>query len=106
MPELVRLYIRNILLGAVLAVVFTTLLIVLDVGNLRHLTLETGSGWLAIVMLVVFNTILFAGVQFAIAVMRMAEPEDRPRGGLRAPVIGQEPVAVPVPATIRARPKS
>lgn len=103
MPELVRLYIRNILLGAVLAVVFTTLLIALDVGHLRHLTLETRSGWLAIVMLVVFNTILFAGVQFAIAVMGMAEPEDRPRGGLRAPVISQQPVAVPVAVPARRK---
>ena len=84
MPELVHLYIRNILLGGVLALVFTVALVALDVAGLRHLTLETSGGWLALVMLVVFNTILFAGVQFGIAVMRMAEPEDGPRGGTRA----------------------
>ena len=96
MPELVRLYIRNILLGLLLAVVFTAALIVLDVAHLRHLTLETAGGWLAIVMLVVFNTIVFAGVQFGIAVMRMAVPEEGPRGGNRAPVVGAEPATVTV----------
>ena len=51
MPELVRLYIRNVLLGLLLAVCFTALLIGFDVANLRHLTLETTGGWLAILML-------------------------------------------------------
>lgn len=103
LPELVRLYLRNIALGFLLALVFTGLLLALDVAHLRHLTLETTGGWLAIVMLVAFNTIVFAGVQFAIAVMRMAEPGDPPRRGNRAPVTGHEPVAVPVPARPRGR---
>lgn len=103
MPELVRLYIRNILLGCVLAVVFTTALIVLDVANLRHLTLETSGGWLGVVMLVVFNSIVFAGVQFAIAVMRMAEPGDGPRGGLRVPVLPAAGLGQPLPARATAR---
>lgn len=101
MPELIRLYIRNIFFGFLLALVFTIALVGLDVANLKHLTLETTGGWLALVMLVVFNTIVFAGVQFAIAIMRMAEPEDRPRGGNRAPVTRPEPVAVPAPAPRR-----
>ena len=98
MPELVRLYLRNILFGFLLALAFTGLLVGLDVANLRHLTLETRGGWLGIVMLVVFNTIVFAGVQFAIAVMRMAEPDNGPRRGNRAPLTGRaaaQPVAVP-----------
>ncbi|WP_449042730.1 hypothetical protein [Paracoccus sp. (in: a-proteobacteria)] len=103
LPELVRLYLRNIALGFLLALVFTGLLLALDVAHLRHLTLEATGGWLAIVMLVAFNTIVFAGVQFAIAVMRMAEPGDPPRRGNRAPVAGHEPVAVPVPARPRGR---
>lgn len=102
MPELVHLYIRNILLGGVLALVFTVALVALDVAGLRHLTLETSGGWLALVMLVVFNTILFAGVQFGIAVMRMAEPKDGPRGGTRAPVVRGEPVRVSATAGGRA----
>ena len=102
MPELIRLYIRNILLGFLLAVIFTAALVVLDVAHLRHLTLETSGGWLALVLLVVFNTIVFAGVQFAIAIMRMAEPEEGPPRGTRAPVTAAEPVAVPATAA-RAR---
>ena len=101
MPELIRLYIRNIFFGFLLAVVYTVALVGLDVANLRHLTLETSGGWLAILMLVVFNTIVFAGVQFAIAIMRMAEPEDRPRGGNRAPVVRPEPATVPAAAPTR-----
>lgn len=103
MPELVRLYIRNIVFGLGLAVVFTVALIGLNVANLRHLTLDTSGGWLAIAMLIIFNSIVFAGVQFGIAVMRMAEPEDRPRGGNRAPDITRQParVAVAAPASRR-----
>ena len=103
MPELIRLYIRNIFFGFLLALVFTAALVVLDVANLRHLTLETSGGWLALGLLVVFNTIVFAGVQFAIAIMRMAEPEDGPRGGKRAPVAEPEPVVAPAPAASRRR---
>ncbi|WP_415392687.1 hypothetical protein [Paracoccus sp. SJTW-4] len=103
LPELVRLYLRNIALGFLLALVFTGLLLALDVAHLRHLTLEITGGWLAIVMLVAFNTIVFAGVQFAIAVMRMAEPGDPPHRGNRAPVTGHEPVAVPVPVRPRGQ---
>lgn len=101
MPELVHLYIRNIVAGLVLAVVFTAALVGLDVANLRHLTLETSGGWLAIAMLVAFNTIVFAGVQFGIAVMRMGESEGGPRRGNRAPVAQPNPAIVP--ATARSR---
>ena len=104
MPPLVRMYVRNVAIGFVLAVVFTALLIGLNVGNLRHLVTAVQGGWLAVVMLVVFNTIVFGGVQFAIAVMRMAEPDDGAGGGL-----GQharpmpEPVAILVPVAKSAR---
>lgn len=101
MPELVRLYLRNILLGFALAVGFTVLLVVLDVAHLRHLTLETTGGWLAIGMLVIFNTICFAGVQFAIAVMQMADQPRPPRGGHRAPA--SRPAAIPVALAGTAR---
>lgn len=101
MPQLVHMYLRNIAAGVLLAVCFTALLIGLDVANLRHLTLETSGGWLAIVMLVIFNSLVFSGVQFAIAVMRLAGPEDGPRGGNRAPVLPQQAVPVPVPVPAR-----
>ncbi|TNC64494.1 hypothetical protein [Rubellimicrobium roseum] len=93
MPHLIRLYIRNVALGFGLALAFVALLIGFDVAGLRHLVLGTEMGWLGGVMLVMFNGIVFAGVQFGVAVMRMAEPEDEgPRGGTRLPL-----QAVPVP---------
>ena len=65
----------NVAYGFALACVFTGLLIGFDIAHLRHLVVATQGGWLAVLMLVVFNTIVFAGVQFAIAVMRMADDE-------------------------------
>jgi hypothetical protein len=70
---MVRVYIRSILIGAALACCFVAALMALDVAHLRHLILNSSVGWLAMVMLVVFNTIVFAGVQFAITVMGQAE---------------------------------
>lgn len=83
MPKLVRLYIVNVAIGFALAVVFVGLLVALDIANLRHLVLEAEDGWLAGVMMVMFNGVVFASVQFAIAVMRMAEDDSGPKGGLR-----------------------
>lgn len=73
MPALVRLYIRSIIIGFCLAAVFTLLLIALDIANLRHLMTSSTAGLMAILLMVFFNGIVFSGVQFAIAVMSMAE---------------------------------
>lgn len=97
MPALVRLYIVNVCIGFALAAVFTGLLVWLDVAGLRHLILHTPDGPLAGALLVLFNGIVFAGVQFGIAVMRMAAPEDRD-GGRRAPA----PAARMIPVKVRA----
>ncbi len=83
MPKLIRLYLVNIGYGFVLAVIFTAALIGLDVANLRHLVMSVSAGWIAVLMLVFFHTVLFAGVQFAIAVMRMAESPSGLAGGRR-----------------------
>ena len=85
MPDLVRLYIRHVLIGWVLSALFTALLLGLNVGNLWHLVRSSDMGLIAVTMLVVFNAIVFSGVQFAIAVMGMAE-SDGPKGGRRRPV--------------------
>ena len=85
MPKLVRLYIINVLIGLGLAVAFVGLLLAFDVAGLRHLILETEMGWLGGVMLLAFNGVVFAGVQFGIAVMRMAEDGDDRVGGMRLP---------------------
>lgn len=103
MPKLVRLYIVNVAIGFGLACLFTAMLIAFDVANLRHLILSTQGGWLAVVMMVTFNTVVFAGVQFGIAVMRMAEPEEGPRGGRGVRVLPDMSRPVPVKAPARAR---
>lgn len=99
MPKLVRLYIVNVAIGFGLSVVFLGGILWMDVGGLRHLILDTPLGYVAGAMMIVANGIIFAGAQFAIAVMRLAEPEDRgPRGGTRAPTL----IPVRVEATARA----
>ncbi len=97
MPRLVRLYLFSIALGLALSAVFVGLLLWLDVANLWHLVSTSPMGWVAAAMLFVFNALVFSGVQFAIAVMRMAEPEGG-SGGARAPVATQRPVRVKVQA--------
>ncbi|MDZ4139620.1 MAG: hypothetical protein U1D66_12200 [Erythrobacter sp.] len=86
MPKLVRLYIVNVAIGFGIALVFVAALIWLDVAHLRHLVLESDMGWVAAAMMVMFNGVVFAGVQFAIAVMSLAEDGDGPTKGRRAPI--------------------
>lgn len=103
MPRLVRLYVVSVLIGFALATLFTALLLVLDIAGLRHLVLGSPAGWLAAVMLVVFNSIVFSGVQFGIAVMRLADDEPPSRGRaahLRGPL---RPAVQRVPASAPSR---
>ena len=101
MPKLVRLYIVNVAIGFALAVVFVALLVALDISHLRHLVLDTEHGWLAAVMMVMFNGVVFAGVQFAIAIMRLAEDDSGPKGGLREKAKGPARL-IPVLAEAKA----
>ncbi|MFT3688168.1 hypothetical protein [Paenirhodobacter sp.] len=101
MPELVRLYIRNVAIGAGLSAVFVGLLLGFNVANLRHLILTSDVGYIAIALLFVFNTIVFAGVQFGITIMRMAEDETPPGGGRRDAIPLAEMVPIPVPVETR-----
>lgn len=80
MPRLVRLYIISALVGLGLSVLFVLLLMLLDVAGLRHLVLGSRVGWLAGLMLIIFNMIVFTGVQFGIAVMRLADSSPPSRG--------------------------
>lgn len=95
MPRLVRLYIKQVLIGFGLSAVFVSALLYTNVGNLWHLISTSDIGWIAVTMLFMFNGIVFAGVQFAIAVMRM-EHDDTPKGGKRVPV------ATDIPARVEA----
>jgi hypothetical protein len=96
MPKLVALYIRSVAIGFAISAAFLVALVGLNVAGLRGLILGSSSGWIAAVMLFMSNGIIFAGVQFAIAVMKLAEPPEGPRGGTKAPVtlIALSPVAL------------
>ena len=87
MPALIRLYLIQISIGFGVAAIFVGALVALDVGSLRHLLMGDPSGWFALVLLWVLNGLVFAGVQFGIAVMRMASDDDEGQGGRRAPFI-------------------
>jgi hypothetical protein len=98
MPKLVRLYIVSVAIGFALSGLFLAVLLALDVAGLRGLILGSSSGWLAGVMIFVFSGSIFAGVQFGIAVMGMADKDDTPRGGLRQHLV---PAPVKVGAAVR-----
>ena len=97
MPKLVKLYIRHTLIGFAIAAAFVAMLFWFNVANLWHLVTHTDDGLLAAFLLFMFNGIVFSGVQFGIAIMRMAEPErdQTPRGGL------PQHAAIPVPVDER-----
>lgn len=84
MPKLIRLYIVSVLIGFAISGLFLGLILALDVVGLRRLVLDTQGGWIAGFLFFVSNGVVFAGVQFAIAVMNLAEDGTQPpRGGLR-----------------------
>lgn len=86
MPKLIRLYIISITIGFALAGLFTGLMLYFNIANLWHLVTHSDKGLLAVAILWLSNGVLFAGVQFAIAIMNMADKDDdEPRGGTRAP---------------------
>ena len=87
MPRLVALYIRHTLIGFGLAAVFVALLFWFNVANLWHLVTHDPAGPLAAFLLVMFNGIVFSGVQFGIAIMRLGNEADSndPRGGQMIP---------------------
>ena len=78
MPWLVRLYIRQCLLGLAIGIGFSILLVILNVANIGHLVTHVAGGWLAFALLAAFNGLVFAGVQFGITIMTM--PLDPPGG--------------------------
>lgn len=97
MPKLVRLYITQTLIGFVISAAFVVGLLYFNVVNLWHLVSNSDIGILAVFLLWLFNGIVFSGVQFGIAIMRMAEDEDDRSGGPRVPELVE-----PQPVRIRA----
>jgi len=81
MPHLICLYIRNALIGFGLSAAFVVALLWFNVANLWHLISTSDMGIVAVIMLFMFNGIVFAGVQSAIAIMRLGDDENPPSGG-------------------------
>jgi hypothetical protein len=96
-PELVRLYIQSVAFGFAIAAGFTGGLLWLDVAGIGHLVMASDIGWIAALMLVAFNGIVFAAVQFSFRIMGLADSDDGPTCGHGA----REPVLVPVPVPVR-----
>lgn len=87
MPKLIRLYITQAAIGFALSAVFVVMLLWFNIANLWHLITHSDVGILAVAVLWVLNGIVFGGVQFAIAIMRMKDDDDdEPRGGPRRPI--------------------
>jgi hypothetical protein len=105
MPELISLYIRQVAIGFGISAAFVAMLLYFNVANLWHLVSNSPEGILAVVVMWVLNGIVFAGVQFDIAIMRMKD-DDHPGGGKRdaLPVCLQEVMlAEPVPVKVDRR---
>jgi len=106
MPKLVRLYIKHTIFGFILSGIFVSLLLWFNVANLWHLISGSSAGYLAGFLLFMFNGIVFSGVQFGIAIMRMADLGDDDKNGgkrQREPVLN--PALVPVPVKDERRPQ-
>jgi hypothetical protein len=99
MPELIKLYIRNVIIGFFIAAAFVAMLLWFNVMNLWHLVSTSDVGVLAVVILWFSHGVVFAGVQFAFAVMSLAEKKDTGRGG--TPAV-QAFLPAPAPAPARA----
>ncbi|RBI86772.1 hypothetical protein DRV85_04975 [Rhodosalinus halophilus] len=84
MPDLIRLYIRQVAIGFVISAAFVAMILWFNVANLWHLVTHDPAGPLAVGLLWMFNGIVFSGVQFGISIMRMAEKDDGD-GGTHAP---------------------
>lgn len=84
MPKLIKLYIVNVAYGFGLSALFLGALLWFDVAGIRGLIFGSDIGYIAAAMMFVMNGVVFAGVQFGIAVMRMAEDPEGPSRGTPA----------------------
>ena len=95
MPKLIKLYIRNVIIGFAIAAAFVAMLLWFNVMNLWTLVTHNDAGMLAVFLLWFMNGIVFAGVQFAYAVMQIAHKDDDDRGGGTA-IRDYVPLRIPV----------
>lgn len=95
MPDLIKLYICNVAIGFGIAALFVGMLLWFNVMNLWYLVTHNDAGLLAVFLLWFMNGIVFAGVQFAYAVMQMARESDDDHVGGTA-IRDYSPVKLPV----------
>jgi hypothetical protein len=90
MPKLIRFYIINCVIGFAVAAVFTGGVLWFNVANLWQLVRGSDVGVMAVAVFWVLNGIVFAGVQFGVALMLMSDEDDDddrgPRGGTKIPL--------------------
>jgi len=99
-PDLIRFYIRQCAIGFALSALFVAGLLAFDVLGLQRLVFGSDIGIVAALMLWIFNGIVFAGVQFGVSLMFMADDDDDDdEGGHRAPARAYVPVPIPVRET-------
>lgn len=76
LPRIVRVYIANCMIGFSLSAIFTGLILWFNVANIGYLVGAVEGGWLAVIMLFVFNGIVFSGVQTGIVIMTIGDDDD------------------------------
>ncbi len=93
LPDLIKLYIKSCIIGFIAAAAFVGLMLWFDVMGLWGLVSRSQDGVLAVIVMWVLNGIVFAGVQFAFAIMSMADKDDDDdEGGRREEVWLAEPI--------------
>ena len=102
MPQIVKTYIQQVLIGFSVSAVFTAILLWQNVANLWHLVTHDPIGPLAVFLLWMFSGIVFAGVQFGIRIMSLSDDDSGPTRGLpvRAALVSQ-PVKIATPKRAR-----
>lgn len=94
MPKLIKVYLQQIAIGFALSGVFTAILIYMNVANLRHLVFASSDGLLGLFLIFFFNGLVFAGVQFAIRIMRMGHEDDDDDDDRGTPIRAMDPIPV------------
>ena len=94
MPKLIQLYIRNVIIGFVIAAAFVAMLLWFNIMGLWHLVSSSETGLLAVFLLWFMTGIVFAAVQFGWAGRALSDTDRGPRGGTP---VAHEFLAIPVP---------
>ena len=101
MPKLIAMYIRQVTIGFAISGVFIAGLLWFNVNGLRGLIFGSDVGLIALAMLWISNGIVFAGVQFGIRIMMMAEDAPGKSGGRPIRVDTSRPIRVEAEAPKR-----